>query len=695
MSNTIANTVTSAFLGELAKDKSLIKTINPKVIFRRVLGVGENVDRSDVIRQLQVHARACGQLDKFRNDLIDKGLVGEVISFDVGPSPAWVRFSVMREPLPKPKVGATINFIVTVTDRPNMKRYTRLIGAIANEADESGNISPVFRTISDMCEEEIIPEEVNPADLKSLKDLDEIIVPKGRLVNFVKLDGGHAKIVSYEDIDDVLWPKLYTEDTHDLDGEKGTVFVYSANNDVRRALLEQCSISDILAEFDKVDTKTLTIIAKGTKVLVKVKESGPDKYIDVVPPEEDRIYIGYRIEDADGFVKGEFTAKQNITGEFVDAHPLTKPMDENGWLMLGFNLDKAEAAVEVPEPAKKEEEPPKAEEPEPEKSGEYGSDDIRNDMVDVDAPANTVVGASVDVSELKGMQEDQPAASVADIDQPPEVPLADSTVIFTAGEEVNFEDDPDGIFIAKQDVTTKMWDSIPTTAERMKQFFDRKDKVPPAPPSQPKEETKMETPELYAKKGDVIEVNGVQCKVTADITVDYVREHNGDISEFTEKISAAPQAAPPIPDAPDAVAPIGDVPDVKDIRESITPTQHCQVLFGTTTPSIMHVMEFLKEECKNSEIFKLTGTFPPEQVSVLPVEIEPGKVETYTYTILRMKNGAYYRIWVSFTDKDALANPALAGEYAWSKTRDDKQRWMKVCDIQDREVSSINNRRRV
>ena len=90
MSNTIANTVTSAFLGELAKDKSLIKTINPKVIFRRVLGVGENVDRSDVIRQLQVHARACGQLDKFRNDLIDKGLVGEVISFDVGPSPAWV-----------------------------------------------------------------------------------------------------------------------------------------------------------------------------------------------------------------------------------------------------------------------------------------------------------------------------------------------------------------------------------------------------------------------------------------------------------------------------------------------------------------------------------------------------------------------------------------------------------------------------
>ena len=692
MSNTIANTVTSAFLGELAKDKSLIKTINPKVIFRRVLGVGENVDRSDVIRQLQVHARACGQLDKFRNDLIDKGLVGEVISFDVGPSPAWVRFSVMREPLPKPKVGATINFIVTVTDRPNKKRYTRLIGAIANEADESGNISPVFRTISDMCEEEVIPEEVNPANMKNLKDLDEIIVPKGRLVNFVKLDDGHAKIVSYEDIDDVLWPKLYTEDTHALDGEKGTVFVYSANNDVRRALLEQCGISDILAEFDKVDTKILTIIAEGTKVLVKVKESGTDKYIDVVPPEEDRIYIGYKIEDADGFVKGEFTAKQNITGEFVDAHPLTKPTDASGWLMLGFNLDKAEAVVHVPEAAKKEEEPPKAEEPtnESDRPQEYGIDDIRNDMVDVDAPATTV-GASVDESELKDMREDQPAASVADIDHHQET-TDTSKVIFTKGEDVNFDDDPNGRFIAKYDITTKMWDETPN-AERMTKFFDRYDKVAP---TQQKEETKMDEQELFAKKGEIIEDRGVQCEVLEDITRQYINEHNGDFSALVKPISKAPQSAPPIPDAQNAaVSPIGDVPVVRDIRESITPTQHCQVLFGTTTPSIMHVMEFLKEECKNSDIFKLTGTFPPEQVSVLPVEIEHGKVETYTYTILRMKNGAYYRIWVSFTDKDALANPALAGEYAWSRTRDDKQRWMKVCDIQDREVSSINNRRRV
>lgn len=667
MSNTINNTVTSAFLGELAKDKALIKTINPKVIFRRVLGVGENVDRTDIIRALQVHARACGQLDKFRNDLIDKGLVGEVISFEVGPSPAWVRFSVMREPLPKPKVGATINFIVTVTDRPNMKRYTRLIGAIANEADESGNISPVFRTISDMCEEEIIPEEVNPDDMKNLKDLDEIIVPKGRLVNFIKLDDNHAKIVSYEDTDDVLWPKLFTEDTHDLDGEKGTVFVYSANNDVRRALLEQCGISDIIAEFDKVDTKTLTIIAAGTKVLVKVKVSGPDKYIDVVPPEEDRIYIGYRIEDADGFIKGEFTAKQNITGEFVDAHPLTKPTDASGWLMLGFNLDKAEAVVHAPEAAKKEEEPPKAEEP------------------------ATTVGASVDESELKDMHEDQPAASVADIDHPQE-PADTSKVIFTKGEDVDFDDDPNGRFIAKCDITTKMWDETPK-ADRMTKFFDRYDKVAP---TQQKEETKMDEQELFAKKGEIIEDRGVQCEVLDDITRQYINEHNGDFSALVKPISKAPQSAPPIPDAQNAaVSPIGDVPVVRDIRESITPTQHCQVLFGTTTPSIMHVMEFLKEECKNSEIFKLTGTFPPEQVSVLPVEIEPGKVETYTYTILRMKNGAYYRIWVSFTDKDALANPALAGEYAWSRTRDDKQRWMKVCDIQDREVSSINNRRRV
>ena len=265
-------------------------------------------------------------------------------------------------------------------------------------------------------------------------------------------------------------------------------------------------------------------------------------------------------------------------------------------------------------------------------------------------------------------------------------------MIFTKGEDVNFDDDPNGRFIAKYDITTKMWDETPN-AERMTKFFDRYDKVAP---TQQKEETKMDEQELFAKKGEIIEDRGVQCEVLEDITRQYINEHNGDFSALVKPISKAPQSAPPIPDAQNAaVSPIGDVPVVRDIRESITPTQHCQVLFGTTTPSIMHVMEFLKEECKNSEIFKLTGTFPPEQVSVLPVEIEPGKVETYTYTILRMKNGAYYRIWVSFTDKDALANPALAGEYAWSRTRDDKQRWMKVCDIQDREVSSINNRRRV
>ena len=133
-----------------------------------------------------------------------------------------------REPLPKPKVGATINFIISVTDRKNCKKYTRLIGAIANEADENGNRSPVFRTISDMCEEDEIPPEVNAESLKALKDLDEIIIKKGQLVAFVKLDSTHAKIVDYPDVGieehyrrgepKVLWEKLYTDDTHDLDG---------------------------------------------------------------------------------------------------------------------------------------------------------------------------------------------------------------------------------------------------------------------------------------------------------------------------------------------------------------------------------------------------------------------------------------------------------------------------------------------
>jgi hypothetical protein len=376
------------------------------------------------------------------------------------------------------------------------------------------------------------------------------------------------------------------------------------------------------------------------------------------------------VANIDGLVNGVFRAKQNITGKFIDEHPLTglNVLDETGWLSIGFSLVEAETA------------------------GGDGSEPTGEEQptADENTGAEPAVESAVDASEIANAQIDQPAEAIADIDNKPTVEVPESKVIFTAGEEVDFEDDPDGIFIAKQDITTEMWDSKATAAERMSAFFDRKPKNTETQPIETqKEETKMN--ELFAKKDDVIEVGGVKCRAKEDITVEYVKEHNGDVSAMTEPVEDQPAAVEPA----DEVKPIGEVPDSKDIRDSISAALHCQVLFGTTSPSIMHVMELLKAECQNSEIYKLTGTFPPEQITVMPVEIEPGKVETFTYAILRMKNGAYYRIWVSFTDKDALANPALAGDYSWTRTREDKARWMKVIDIQDREISNINNRRRV
>ena len=668
--NNINTTITSAFLSELGKDRSKIKTISPTVIFRRVLGYGENVDRAGVIKALQRHALGCNTLDKFRHDLIDKSFIGEVICFDVGPYPSWMKFSVVRESLPKPKKGSAINFIVTVTDRMIGKKWTRLIGAIANEPNDKGEMVPVLRTISDMCDEEDIPTAVNkdnlvPIDKTMPKDTrsddSDIVIPNGKTVVFMNLEGVPS-IIDNES-GETLWSPL-----DGLGGLADHTFM-RATNDIWKVLLRTCSISDIIAEFDKVDPGDIVIVKSGETVYVTSKSDDTGSWIDVYRDEAcETLIYGCVVKDIDGFVKGEFKSKTDINGKFFDAHPITesKPLDENGWLMKGFDLIKAENVVEVPDPEPANE---------------------NNDAEQVQ-PSQEVT-SSVEDSELSEDETQSESPVIADIDQPsseeeipPQPENADNKLLIEKGSCVEFEDDPEADYIAKVDIYKSTWNNL-LTIEEKKTLFDRKEK--------PK--SKDDTMQLYAKMGDHLDLgDGKDYIAKVDITLDDVKNRNGAIGDLIEEVvppeEETKQEEPPKSDtrqgSTEEVKPIGEIPSTTSIYDEISAVDHCMFIFGTTTPNIMHLLNFIKNECNSKEYsgdeFKLTQTFPVELIV---------QYDKYTYSIIRMKNGAYYRVWVCHTDV------ARAGEISWIKSHNEEGRWMRVCDIQDRDVGGLFNRRRV
>lgn len=620
MSSTINTTITSVFLNDLTKDRSRIKEVTPAVIFKRVLGVGENLDRAGIIKALQRQASNNHVLQEYHNNLTNPRLVGEVISFDIGPHPSWMKFTVVKEPLPKPKKGNTLNFIVTVTDKPAGKRWTRLIGAIANEANEDGDMVPVFRTISDMCEEEDIMKPTDESKLRDLKkeegqqpaevqqeeattsaeeDLkqpeppndDTIIISNGQVVEFIKTDKDHFKI--FDATGTALFEEIESTLIEDLKGDTGESFKYVATNDVRLLLLKTCSPKDIVAEFKKYE-----------------------------PP------------------KGP----EEVSGEGEEASDEQEPKGE-----------------EIPK--ENAEETPSA----PQKSGSEG--------------------------------ETTPPSQIADIDETG----TEREKLFSAGEDgVEFEEAPGCLFKATKDIYSDEWEKM-TQEERMALFEKYYE---PKKEEQPKEEKEVE---YWAKKDEVREIDGKKFTVKQDVTTDMLRENNGDVTPWVEEIkgesiadidkpteSAGEPSNAEVPaeqrdwgdekDKEKDIKPIGDIPpkamSIKD--DGSRPEDHLNTLFGTTTPNIMHLLNFLKSECTNEaykgEEWQLTGTFPVELLSVWP---------KYTYSILRMKNGAYYRIFVCMTDL------TRTDSQSWIKTHDEPGRWMRVCDIQDRDVSGIFNRRRV
>ena len=202
-----------------------------------------------------------------------------------------------------------------------------------------------------------------------------------------------------------------------------------------------------------------------------------------------------------------------------------------------------------------------------------------------------------------------------------------------------------------------------------------------------KEEVKKEEKDMndadqvvYAK-GEEIEQDGKKYRALKDITVGMVREKNGVIDEYVEEIKPAQIADVDGNGGKPAAKAVGDIPVNKKCEEEHSKGEYLQMLFGTACPSILHLFKTLREENANNEQVKITGTWPTETIAAW---------DNYTFSILRKKNGAFYRVYVCHTDKARLAE----GKEGYLLTpQEERDRWFCLGDIQDREIGPILQRR--
>lgn len=127
--------------------------------------------------------------------------------------------------------------------------------------------------------------------------------------------------------------------------------------------------------------------------------------------------------------------------------------------------------------------------------------------------------------------------------------------------------------------------------------------------------------------------------------------------------------------------PIGEIPTSKPLINTVmSADDFLRKLFRTNRPTILHVLTKLETYGKTADIYKLTQNYPTIQDIVYP---------DYTFSIVRMKNGAYYRIYVAHTIMEDLQNSC------WEKTHNVEGRWMKIADVTDPKISAIENQRRL
>ena len=134
-------------------------------------------------------------------------------------------------------------------------------------------------------------------------------------------------------------------------------------------------------------------------------------------------------------------------------------------------------------------------------------------------------------------------------------------------------------------------------------------------------------------------------------------------SEGTDVVIAVAEPEPPA--APEV--PSIDIFNVKNQYALL------RGLFGTANPAITHVEKFLKEFLTNEKniAYLSTGTFPTE--TTVSYTEKPYDV---TYSIVKFKDGRFYRIFAAITDKK-LSNQG------YIETKNIEGRWVKLMDVQN------------
>lgn len=662
--NNINSTFTSVFLDALAKDKSTVKTMSPIVVFRRVLGLGERVDTSEVMKSLQRHATLMGKLKEFSSNVISNKFTGEVISFDIGSDPAWAQFKVIREPLPEGK-GTAINFIFVVTDQKNLKRWTRLVGTIANEVKDGKNV-PVFRLIQDMCMEEDLPKPVKEEDLKQINQeqppmpepgdapaeekepapekpvtvifhTGDIVITKRDKDNKVTVsvvDDRHMPINviwEFEDPGENVEDGEYVAMKEIVESEESLFDKFTSNFELMETIgaKEPVTIQHdepvpeepTPAQPEKVEPHR--VLYTGTRVRFSISEEGVVQILSV--PEED----------------GEETA---VLYEFTDIEfknfvnpEKTYVVDYDLW-----NTSFDEQASEIANAFKEE---------------LFEKSDA--------APSD---------AEPKG--EEAPTA-VADIDNAPaagEPPAKEPVIVIKKGEIVTLEEYPGKEFVC---MTKDLTDAEVVEATKNGTLFDLLLEVNKTDIAVKQTKVKSMEEIVIYNEGDEAEfpqAPGKKFKANRKITQDMVSDNKGIMpTEWFDEIKVNVS-----PDAQQIMKPIGEEPNAKKCSEEHTQSEYMNMLFGTPNPSILHVVNMLKK-CAGGDEYELTGTDTIERMIAY---------EDYTFSIVKMKNGAYYRIWVAHTDMER----GTAG--SWLNTHNEPDRWYKLGDIQDREMSRLLNSRR-
>lgn len=644
--NNLQNTSVQVFLDALAKDKSQIKTIDPIVVFRRILGLGDRLDTTSVFSGLQKAAQTVNKTTDFQKKFVKPNFVGEVIVWDIGKDD-WCQFKVIREPLKGEGNRIAINFIISVTDRTAGKRWDRLVGAIQLEkVNGQDKQTPVFRTIKDVIDEtEIVkptpPEaekteevEHEPEPVVEHKDeAQEIVVfRKGTKVEFIPDVANENLAVLNSDAQSYTMTSDEFVNMRDVQKK-----VYTANADITVKTI-QSGFEEVFGKLDFVDDipwpekkeeqdLAEVVIPKDTQVTFKIVTEGDDKALSILNKDDKE--LAHIIDPGvEGVEEGIYDVTCDVT--FGEIHTIDLVLED---FLGNFEkwLDPNEVLI------------------------------VKDEVVELE-------GQTGRFKALKDITR-------AELQSPIEVKLT-LFEVYSDPEEILFKVDQ----IVENDGMPK----IKITKDVKRCMLLEDGRVPADCFEVIKEESKKEEKEMpdeiVYKSGEEFVINGEKYRALKDITVKMIREKDGVLDEYIEPVKTEIADVDGKGDQPASKA-VGEIPVNKRCDEEHTKAEYLQMLFGTSNPSILHLFKTLRMENENNEQVKITGTWPTETLSVW---------DNYTFSILRKKNGAFYRVYVCHTDRARVAD----GKEGYLLTKqDERDRWFCIGDIQDREIGPILQRR--